>query len=237
MDNAAVEECRNQLHRLILRDGQEIMESQPWAMEEERWAELVFSVIAELTDLPEDAIRECVEELLAIGLLSISQLARPNIDKAGAAYHRRVAQAIEDAGVSQDVSVQVTQAVHEIAVGLQTHFDGYLQRYLRHYGEMMLADLEKWFEIKAITNAEVQNAFCYWLQNALLMPLSNIDGPVKAFCEDLAASPAELIEAADQLGANLSLLDDLLLLRWKAADTKTLERLLKSPQNEMEEVA
>lgn len=227
MDNAAIAECSHQLNRLILRDGQDLLELQPWALEADRWAELAFSVLAELSDLPEETLRECVEQLAALGLLSVPLLARPKDDKASVAHRRRLSEAVEDAGVPVEIAAQATEALREIAVGLERHFNGYLQRYIRHYGEMMLNDLHQHFEFKAISDAQARNAFCYWMQNALLMPLSNIDEPVRAFCDDLGAKPADMIDAADQMGVTLSLLDDLALVRWKARDTKALERFLK----------
>jgi hypothetical protein len=241
MDNPAIAECRHQLNRLILRDGQDLFELQPWALESDRWAELAFSVLAELSDLPEETLRECVEELAALGLLSVPHLARPQDDKTGVAHRARLSKALEDAGLPTETAAKATEALHDIAAGLQTHFDGHLQRYIRHYGEMMLNDLEGFFDFKTISDAQARNAFCYWMQNALLMPLSNIDGPVRAFCDDLGAKPGDMIEAADSMGVNLGLLDDLALLRWKDCDTKALERLLKvntsAAETGVEEVA
>ncbi len=237
MTRKAVDECRFQLQQIMLRDGEELMANQPWATEQDRWIELVFAVLAEVSDLPEDVLREAAEEVNAFGLLSIPRLAIPLDSTEGQTNHRRLVDALVEAGLPDEKARRAAEGVHDIAVGLSAHFDAYLQRYLRYYGEMMLADLDRWFTFKTLSGSEAANAFTYWLQNAVLMPLSNIDAPVKAFCADLDATPADMIEAADQLGANLSLLDDLALLRQQAADLKSLETRLMRDSSKEEDAA
>lgn len=236
MDDRAVDECRFQLQQLMVHDCKELIANQPWALEQDRWVELVFAILSEVSHLPEPVVRELAEDLAAFGLLSIPLLSRPPASPPGDADHRRLWQTMAKAGMPEEAARRAAQALHEVALGLQSRFDGFLQRYLRHYGEMMLDQLPTHFAFTAITESEAANAFTYWLQNAVLMPLSNIDEPVRAFCSDCGATPAELVLAADQLGANLSLVDDMALVRRRAADAAAMAEMLKArpPQPEAE---
>lgn len=225
MDNDARRECRYHLLRL-LRDGGALIRTQPWASEADRWGELVFAVLCEVSDRPQTALRGLTADLVALGLVGADALAADRQGAEGRLNRQHLLAELTRAGLDEAAANQAAGGLHELAQGLTRHFDGRLQRYLRHYGELMLAELGQWFAFRNLTEAQAANAITYWLQNAVLMPLSNIDAPVRSLCEEIGASPADLVAAADELDINLSLLDDLALIHRQSRDPELVQRYL-----------
>ncbi|MGE5830727.1 MAG: hypothetical protein ACM30G_20515, partial [Micromonosporaceae bacterium] len=91
-------------------------------------------------------------------------------------------------------------------------FGGSVTQYLRRYGEAMLADIGRYFRFTVADSDSVRRAFVYWLQNTLGMPLS-LSGPeLRKFCARHGVTESDVIAAADEIGLNVALLDDLVHL-------------------------
>ena len=185
----------------------------PWVWEGERWQELVFALLAQVSDLPEDEVRVLAEQMQDLDLLDVLALAalrrgRPSADRK-ALLARRVVEILEEGGFSSEQAIRGLEAICEAALGFEEHFGGKVQDYLRRYGDLMLQELGRFFEFSALNDSETQTAFSYWLQNVLNMPISLLDADMRAFCEQHGLQPEELIAAADELDLNLALLDDL----------------------------
>ena len=185
----------------------------PWVWEGERWQELAFALLAQVSDLPEDEVRALAEQMQDLDLLDVPALAalcrgRPSADLK-ALLARRVVEILEEGGFSSEQATRGLEAICEAALGFEEHFGGKVQDYLRRYGDLMLQELGRFFEFSALNDSEAQTAFTYWLQNVLSMPISLLDADMRAFCEQHGLQPEELIAAADELDLNLALLDDL----------------------------
>ena len=65
----------------------------------------------------------------------------------------------------------------------------------------------------SLSPREAEHALVYWLQNVLGLPLSLKDDAVVEFAAEHSLAPERLIEAADSIGLNLAVLDDLIYSR------------------------
>ena len=106
-------------------------------------------------------------------------------------------------------------AICEAAAGFSDHFDGKVQKYLRHYGELMLRQLSESFSFSGLDQAAVRHAFALWFQNVLNMPLPMPDRIAHEACEMLGVEYEPLVKAADDVGVNVALLDNVLRAYWQ----------------------
>jgi hypothetical protein len=231
MTSAGTDEARFRLTQLMVRDGADLLATQPWAMEDARWAELAFALMSRLSRQPDTVLRDLVDELAGIGLLDVATLAAGPDSPGGEAAQRRLVQVMQERGLEPAEAARVARGLGDLARGLQQHFAGRAQRYLRHYAEAMLRDLDRWFACTELTREELADVVTYWLQNAAVMPVSLVDESVRAFCDEFGFTTRELIDAADDLGLNLGLLDDLTLLHANA------RRLVPEPRHQHERPA
>lgn len=201
------------LRKALSLYGAELAISHPWVWEGERWKELVFALLAQVSDLSEDKVRELTDQLDYLDLLDIPALAElcrnrqapdPNDLLA-----RRILELLQEKGLSLAQAKRGLGAICEAALGLAEHFNGKVQNYLRSYGELMSKEFSRFFLFSTLNASEVQAAFVYWLQNVLNVPMSLLDQNIQLFCQQHGLKPAQLIAAADELDLNLALLDDL----------------------------
>lgn len=196
-----------------------------WVWEGDRWNELVFALLATITNVSDEKVRELTEKLSNLDLLDVTRLTEicskggrtglsrllssyNNVDF-GHAYAHQIMEELRDYGFSQQEAEQALVTICEAASSLQKSHDGKVQRYLRHYGELMLKEIRDHFQFTALDSDKVQLAFILWFQNVLNMPISLIDDNIKEFCRQYNLQPEQLIKAADELNVNLGLVDDL----------------------------
>jgi hypothetical protein len=201
------------LRKALTTEGADLVLDHPWVWEVDRWKELVFALITHVVSLPEHEVRDLVNDLEDLGLLDVSTLAglqeKGDTPESRSPYEQRILQLLTEKGVGEADARRGLTTISEVAVGLDKYYSGKVQRYLRHYGELMLRELQQVFRFSALGEIEVTRAFTYWLQNVLNMPVSLADDSVKAFCEEHQLTPDEIFEAADGLNLNLALVDDL----------------------------
>lgn len=203
------------LQKELTRFGSDIIFDHPWASEESRWSELIFSLLCELSDLPQYVIRDLTERLESLDLLHISDLAaltgtviNTDMDDPNGQH---ILDLLIEEGFDHGSAVNALTMVSKAAAGIDRKFNGKIQRYLRHYGELMLDDAQELFNFDPKNSQLGRRVLTYWLQNVLNMPLSLEDENVRAYCNANQLEVADIIEAADRLDLNLALLDDLLL--------------------------
>lgn len=203
----------------LLSGNEDLVASHPWGWEGSRWKELAFALLVQVArfheiNLYEQAIREVVERLDDYNLLNVDLLAhvrshRDDPDEVSEKSASRFLKTLREIGFSKDAAETGLATVGEAALGLKELYDGKIQRYLRHYGELMLKEFKKTFEIASIPEAQVADAVTYWLQNAVSLPVSLIDSNVQRFCKERHFGIRDLLTAADHIGLSFSLLDDL----------------------------
>ncbi len=212
------------LRRLLVAHGEALEAGFRWVWESERLKELLFALLLECADRPQAEIRALVDDLENLELLDVGALAAAAGRKGGARstrHGRRLHDYLLDAGFTAGEADRSVTTICEAARTLEAEYGGKVQRYLREQGERMRSDLGKRFSFSELGRAEVDRALTLWLQNALELPLSLLDEDIEAFCREQGVEPSYLVEAADELGINLALLDDLveheLLVRAVAA--------------------
>jgi len=203
----ATSEAAFELRNALLVEAVETTFAEAWLWEVDRWKELVFALLSRIVSIPEDDVRELTERLLDLELLDVGELAKLSKEVDEPIGHRLTNVMAEWGVAGEEARIAVT-TIAEAARGLSDHYGGKIQRYLRHYGELMLDELGGTFTFTAIKSDAVGEAFTYWLQNVLDMPVSLVDESVRGFCDGKGFSPVDLIEAADEIDMNLALVDD-----------------------------
>lgn len=203
------------LRLAVWKYASQVRPASPWISELDRFDELVFALFTRMTHRTELEARQLVEGLRALGLLDVPTLAAVPLEAGHVAPAedpavQRLFRTISDSGLTDEVSRRMTVTLVELAQALMRGYDGKLQRYLRRYGERMLAELGDSFSFSQLSQEQVLGAFTYWLQNALLMPLSLVDDSVRAFAKSHGLTESDLIASADELGLNLAWMDDVL---------------------------
>lgn len=210
------ENARYLLRKALTLYGRDLAARHPWMRESDRWKELVFALLVQISSMPESRVRQLVGHLDELYLLDIDALANicttDKLPDLTTAIARQFLDFAQENGFSQSEAERALAATCQAALAFQTHYEGKPQRYLRSYGENMLNDLGGIFEFSSLTEIELRNAFTYWFQNALNMPLSLVDEHMHEYCRAHELTPSRLIDAADDVGLNLALLDDLMAL-------------------------
>jgi hypothetical protein len=221
MNEANIRRACFELRKVLTIRSQELGVVHPWLWEEERWKELVFALLSKSTRASEAEVRLLTERMAELDLLHVDRTARLGADKdsdEAREMTRRVVDLMIEGGFTKEEAERGFAAIRDAATGLLQHHKGKVQLYLRKVGESMLDQLPQNFAFSSLSKGEVADAFTYWLQNALNMPLSLVDESVRSFARTIDVSPAELIAAADRIDMNLALMDDLAHLRMAEID-------------------
>ncbi len=213
MEKQNISETEFQLRKLLGKYS-DIFVYHQWPSEHKRWVELVFALVARISNKSEDEIRDVIEELddPRLDLLDVEALSEiPETDGGidlDYPHARRVVEYLSESGFTEEESKSSVLVMHEAAKSLIEYHDGKIQKYLRKYGQQMIDELSQNFSFSKMSEADVKYAFTYWLQNVLNMPISLEDENVKKFCKKINKKPEELCEVADKLNINIALLDD-----------------------------
>ena len=193
--------------------GVPFLNEYPWEFEGDRWAELlVCGLIVELR-VDTQVARESIDTLKRIGMTSIEGLASASPEQRIFIERVLVQHGYEaaDAAKASNMLISLAQAV-------QKKWDGYLQRFLRTHGEKMAEELGGVLNSTGIENQAASKIAVLWLQSVANIPILLPRDPyIQTFCREHALSEQQLLEAADRLGLNVGVLDDLLALEALAA--------------------
>jgi hypothetical protein len=208
MNTEPSEEAKFLLHKLLVRHGGQLASRYTWVWEQSRWHELVVALMLLVIERSEDEIRRLVAYMVNLQLLEISSLASND----GEEHRKRTLELLREEGVEPAQASKAVKLLEEAADGFQKHFTGSTAQYFRSYGEAMLSDVDQQFRFSGIDKSLVRQAFVYWLQNTLSMPLSLSGREMRDFCSHHKLTEQEVINAADELGLNIALLDDLIAM-------------------------
>jgi hypothetical protein len=186
-----------------------------WPLETERWHELAFCLLHKVGQprLEARSARALVDILSRMDLLRVQELAGWMTD-AGELTHSEpdavlAVRVLERGGLPEKAARAALTSICQAAAALQKQYGGKVQRYLRHYGEVMLQELPQHFAFTHLSPDDAALVFTHWLQNVANMPLPLKEPPMERLCEEFGVSLEELIEAADEDDVNLALLDDM----------------------------
>ena len=223
MEKSNISEIEFQLRKLITKYS-DLFAYQQWPSEHERWIELVFALVTRISKKPESEIRDIVEYLDDLDLLDIEALS--NISKVdndidfNSPFAKRVIESLSESrfteeGIRKPIfteneSKSTFLIMHEVAKSLMEGHDGKIQKYLRKYRQQMVDELAQNFSFSNMYEKDIKNAFIYWLQNVLNMPLHLATENTKTFCKDLQITSEELVNESDNLNINIALLDDMI---------------------------
>lgn len=202
-------DVRDELEALRERHAHELG-SIAWTSEVDRFTELVFCLLNAKEDDP-PRVRTLVEVLARVGLDDPATLADATepTSRAGATLRFVLAQY----GIPADAVEDRAAILARLGTVVTSSFEGGIQRFLRRHAEAMRDELAA-----LLTDAghqvhdETRRAVTHWLQNAASMPLSVNDDAVEAFCRERGLTVADLQEAADAVGLNVAVVDDVIRL-------------------------
>ena len=185
-----------------------------WPWEVARWHELVFCLLSRIDDSSEAVAiaRETMEIFADLDLLEVGALAELAPDKGEPDYQERqlalMLGILERQGYDDEEAKTAVATICQAARALQQGFDGKVQKYLRQYGELVLAEVPKNFSFSRMSEEDTRYAFAHWLQNVLNMPVALSHPSVKALCEKFDIGIEELVDFVDRNDVNLALVDD-----------------------------
>jgi DNA repair protein RadC len=185
-----------------------------WPWEKAKWYELVFCLIAKIDNSSAAAAiaRETTEIFADLDLLEIDILAPLAPDKGHPDYKAPqlslMLSILERQGYEEEEGKTAVVSICQAARALQQDFGGKVQKYLRTYGERMLAEAPDTFLFSSMSEEDTRYVFSHWLQNVSNMPVALSHPSVKSLCERFGIGIDELVSIADRLDVSLALLDD-----------------------------
>lgn len=185
-----------------------------WPWESARWHELVFCLMARVDDSPQalEIARETTSIFSDLDLLVVESLAKitpskgePKLDEPQLGLMLKI---LERQGYSEEEAKTIVISICQAARSLQDAYDGKIQKYLRQYGEKMLAELPQHFSFSRLSAADTRYAFTHWLQNVVNMPVLLSEPMVDTLCREFEVTVDELAAIADRNNINAALIDD-----------------------------
>ncbi|MEA3294663.1 MAG: hypothetical protein U9P81_06785 [Euryarchaeota archaeon] len=188
-----------------------------WEDEHSRWNELVYCIFAELTDHSYMDARSLSDKIFDLNLLELDDLANVQIMENGNADPnnpriRTVSEILSINGVEQSDIDKTLSAICKVAQSIQENYDGKIQKFLRKYGEDIVNEFDSHVSFSEVDRGTQSRILVKWIQNTLAMPLAFSNIHTVKFCKKEGVSYMELTEAADNIGLNSAVLDDLIEL-------------------------
>ena len=185
----------------------------PWASEVDRWLELLFCILNSFVD---DAVlaRDMADLVQQLGLAEPAKLAEAADETSTAGVVLR--HILRDGGLADEDVAAAARVLSQAGTAVQEKYEGCFQLGLRRYATVVrdgiAADLSA-----SQPDARLTRAVTHWLQNTSNMPLSMASDEVVAFCRERGLSVGDIETAADRIGLNVAVVDDVIALANKAA--------------------
>ena len=186
-----------------------------WEDESTRWTELVYCIFAELTEHSYRDARRLANEIADLNLLDVEDLAGIPIMDDGMVNPdnsrvRTITDILKANGVTENDTKKSLSAICKVAQAIEENYDGKIQKFLRKYGHEIVNEFDSHVSFSEVSKGTQSRILVKWIQNTLCMPLAFSNVYTARFCERKGATYWELAEAADNLGVNGAMLDDLL---------------------------
>jgi len=207
MSNRNIEKVERSLLDLY-QAGIPFLEEYPWEFEHDRWAEMLICLLIGI-GVEANSARSIVSTLTELDVTSVTSLARANQEQE--AFIRRV---LLQSGIEERTADNAIALFTSVAAAIKKRWNGHLHRLLREHGQTMTDDLGALLVENGVERRIAQKVATLWLQNVANIPLLlPDDAHIRSFCKRAGISPRQLLETADGLGLNVTVLDDLLALQ------------------------
>jgi hypothetical protein len=186
-----------------------------WEDEHSRWNELVYCIFAELTKHSYRDARFLSDSLSELNMLDVENLAQVKLMEDGMADPdntriRTITDILLSNGVKEEDIKKSLSAICKVAQSIKENYDGKIQKFLRKYGEEIVNEFDSHVSFSEVDKGTQSRILVKWIQNTLAMPLAFSNIYTASFCETEGVTYHELAEAADNIGLNTAVLDDLL---------------------------
>lgn len=188
----------------------EFLERYEWVWETDRWREMVFCLLAALDMDRMETARIAALVFGNLGLLDVDAVAGNGSIDLERPPLRLMRDILIRLGYTAETSDVALTTIVEAAQGLQAHHESKVQKYLRVYGERMLAELGQTFAFSALSPDQTHYAFTLWLQNVLNMPIALYTKELDVIAGERGLSSQAVVDTADGIDFNLAVLDDLM---------------------------
>lgn len=196
--------------RELLELHGDALETVDWPSEGDRWVELLVCLCHQRTPaLPMRALRSALHMLEDLNLVSVEALRGL---ASGSAEHVVVTQVLQRHGLGATDAAALADLMSRLARATEATCGGRIQKVLRAHALAARDELAASFAGIGLGKEELEFALTHWLQNATSAPISLQSRDVVAFCRALGITLETLEDAADELGLNLALLDDVLAM-------------------------
>jgi hypothetical protein len=186
-----------------------------WEDEHSRWNELVYCIFAELTEHSYMDARSLSDDIFNLNLLEQDDLADIQIMENGMADPnnpriKTISEILSINGIDQSDIDKTLSAICKVAHAIKENYDGKIQKFLRKYGEEIVNEFDSHISFSDVDKGTQSRILVKWIQNTLAMPLAFSNIHTVKFCKKEGVNYIELAEAADNIGLNGAVLDDLI---------------------------
>lgn len=182
-----------------------------WPWEEERWHEMIVCAIISAGCSPELA-RLSLQVLTHMQLDSpaaLNQLTDRNVTT--------IKEVFAHSGMSAQEVDRSIAALRVAAALCMKRWGGKPQVFLRKIADSAAKDLTRELQSEGMTPSDADTLATLWLQNVISAPLLAVSSAgVKDFCLSEGITPGQLLDAADHVGLNVAVLDEVLALHHDA---------------------
>jgi hypothetical protein len=191
----------------LYSSGSDFLGNYAWEWEGDRWKELAACLWIEVVGIKPTIARATLDALTDQGWLDARYL-----NSLGKTQKDAMVKALLQQKIPRKTATAALNALIRMSQYFCNRYEGRLQKMLRAHGERLVNDLAKIMTRAAPRSRRAaRSAATLFAQNACNLPvLLSGDGRIRRLCSQLGTSERTLVDRADVLGLNVSVLDDLL---------------------------
>jgi hypothetical protein len=212
-DQTQVDALLENLATLYL-DGNPYLGHYAWPWEEDRYLEMLVCALISTGISPEQsrAIVHILNELQIAGPRSLSESEDEAVQV--------IRQVLRRMGLTPDQVGASSRALHQTAATCIADWDGKPHVFLRREAERGVKTLAERFVASGMQATQAEALSTLWLQNVCNAPVLAVRGKaVMEYCKEIGIDASQLVKAADHVGLNVAIIDELLLMRQQETDS------------------
>ena len=197
----------------LYMEGNPFLGHYAWHWEEERWHEMLVCALVSSGATPEQARS-------AVHIFNEFQMADPiSIAEANEDDTQLIRKVLVRLGLPDNHADAAVSVLNQTAKTCLVQWSGKPQLFLREMAQRCVEALTAHFVACGMGATQAEMLSTLWLQNVSNAPiLASKSAAVMAFCKEAGIDARELIEAADTVGLNVAILDELMLMRQQQPD-------------------